>query len=172
MASFGLGRSGPTAAIGGQQAQGAIDSSTPWVAAADGNLALLQSSLQTLQLPITAADENSYTLLQAAASYSHLPILEWLMANCTDMEAMMGAVDNEGDSALHYVSTKEAAQFLIHHGADPTIRNAEGKTALESKQEELEESMQDQEDGEEDDEELMNLKGIHEYLMSLQSQPQ
>lgn len=168
MASFGM------ASFGGAQPQAsasvAIDSSTPWVAAADGNLALLQQALQTLNLPLTAADQNGYTLLQAAASYSHLPILEWLVANCPDKSALMADVDNDGDTALHYASTKEAAQFLLHHGADPNLRNSEGKTPLETKLAELMETMQEkQEDGEaddEEDEELINLKGVIRFLQN------
>ncbi|KAL7569128.1 hypothetical protein ACA910_016960 [Epithemia clementina (nom. ined.)] len=204
-ASFGLGRSGEgSGAQSSQHAQPAqqeqppgepMDSSTPWLAIADGNLSLLQTSLQVLNLPATAADENGYTLLQAAASYSHIPILQWLIeqvptttnssVNHEDAKlTMLNAVDFEGDTALHYASTKAAAEFLIHCGIDVNIRNAEGRTALESKQAEIEDAMMEAEEEEDDDndnanveekeedEELSGLREVAAYLSSLDTMSQ
>ena len=167
-----------------EQQQETMDCSRPWLAVVDGNLTLLQSSLQALNLPITAADDNGYTILQAAASYSHIPILHWLMEQQEqqqqqlDRSTMLNAVDNEGDSALHYASTKEAAEFLIQCGIDMNLRNAEGKTALESKQAEIEETMASRmEDGDDDeeedeDEELVHLREVEAYLLSLNNRSQ
>jgi ankyrin repeat protein len=161
MASFGLGR--PTQA--NQAApQGQIDSSTPWMAASEGNLSLLQSSLSSLNLPFTAADENGYTLLHAAASYNQIEILHFLLNN----QVNINAADNDGDSALHYAGNAQAAQILVQVGkANPAQVNNQGKTALQAKQEELNEMMKD-EDVEDDDEDVETLQGVVEYLSSLQ----
>lgn len=159
--SFGLGRAAPAVN------QEAIDSSTPWMAAADGDLNLLQSALNHLHLDVSAADENGYTLLQAAASYNHLQIMQWLLSQ----NVPINAVDNEGDSALHYAATTDAVRLLVDSGIDTSVRNREGKTALESKRDELTEAMED-EDYEEDDDEAQALKSIVSYLSGLESQQQ
>jgi ankyrin repeat protein len=160
MASFGLGRA--------KQApvpQGQIDSSTPWVAVSEGNIVLLQSSLTLLNLPLTAADENGYTLLHAAASYNQMEILQFLLSqNTVDVHA----TDNDGDSALHYAGNVPVIELLIQVGkANPAQVNSQGKTALQAKQEELEEMKQD-EDVEDDDDDLETLKVVVQYLSSLQ----
>jgi ankyrin repeat protein len=160
MASFGLGR----AADPQQQspAEG-IDSSTPWMAASEGNLTLLQSSLASLQLPFTAADENGYTLLHAAASYNHLELMQFLLQNHVDVNA----VDNDGDSALHYAGNVPSAKLLVEVGrVNPLLPNGQGKTALQAKQEELNEMMAD-EDIEDDDEDVETLTSVVGYLSSL-----
>ena len=70
-ATFGLGQTSSPASQSSSPGFGAarsaaasntatVDASTPWVAAADGNLSLLQTSLQTLCLPITVADNNPF----------------------------------------------------------------------------------------------------------------
>ena len=161
MASFGLGRTDAAAAARSTEP---LDASTPWVAAADGNLPLLQATLQALQLPVTAQDEHGYTLLQAAVSYNQAHIWQWL---ATQPQFTVAAVDAEGDSALHYAGTTVAAQFLVQQaGIDVTLRNKDNQTALEKKQQELEEMRQD-EDFEETDEEYVQLVGMVEYLSSL-----
>lgn len=178
--SFGLGHPPAASGFGGATSAEAavvetgIDASTPWVAAADGNLPLLQQSLQHLQLTVTAADEEqNYTLLQAAASYNQMAVLEWIWSSQQAVTAsgepnFRNAVDKDGDSALHYASTAQAAQFLVERaGIDVQIRNQAGLTALEAKQMELNEMMQDEEDFDEDDIEFINLKGTVEYLQSL-----
>ena len=57
-----------------------IDSSTPWVAASDGDLELLKKSLSYLNLNVGATDHNGYSLVHAAASYNQIEVLKWLMA--------------------------------------------------------------------------------------------
>jgi ankyrin repeat protein len=149
-----------------------IDASTPWTSAADGNLALLQASLTALQqTPGTLADEHGYTLLQAAASYSQMAVLTWLLE---DAVVPVDAVDKEGDSALHYASTVEAAQRLVQAGISISLRNAQGHTALESKLAELQESLEDNEDdsdnegmNDDEDEDVVQLKAVIEYLQSV-----
>lgn len=159
MASFGLGKATTNAPIIEQD----IDASTPWMAASEGNLALLQSSLQQLNLPVTAADENGYTLLHAAASYNHLGMVQFLISNGADINA----IDKDGDSVLHYAGNAASAKMLVEVGqANPAQTNSQGKTALQAKQEELVEMMHD-EDMDEDDEDVDLLKDVVEYLASL-----
>jgi ankyrin repeat protein len=165
--AFGLGRPPMPSAHPGDTNQ-IIDSSTPWIAASDGNLALLQHALTTLNLQPSASDENGYTLLQAAASYSRAAVMQWLVQT---VAVDVNAVDTEGDTALHYADKVEAATFLLRSGIDATILNAEGKTALQSKQEDMGEMMMD-EDTEDDDADLLNLRALIEYLNSLNGMSQ
>ena len=176
--SFGLGRGsssgfGGGAAVAPLAAAATIDASTPWLAAADGNLPLLQQSLQQLNLAIFAADEaQGYTLLMAAASYSQLRVIRWIVSQQQQQQSaqlLQNQVDKDGDSALHYASTVEAAKILVEEaGTDVQIRNAAGLTAYESKKQELDELLAD-EDTEEDDTDVVNLKGVVEYLGQLSS---
>jgi Ankyrin repeats (many copies) len=160
MASFGLGNTSAAAALA---IQSVVDASTPWMAASEGNLPLLQSSLDTLGLPATAQDENGYALIHAAASYNQITILQWLLGQ----GAHVHAVDHEGDGVLHYSGNAMTAQFLVMEGkVSPALVNVEGKTALQAKVEELEEMMED-EDVEEDDEDLEALKDLVKFLKSL-----
>jgi ankyrin repeat protein len=140
-----------------------VDNSTPWIAASDGNLNLLQHALTTLNLTPSASDENGYTLLQAAASYSRAAVMQWLIQT---QAVNVNAVDTEGDSALHYADKVDAATYLVQSGIDIALLNAAGKTALQSKQEEIDEMMAD-EDTEDDDVDLLNLRALIEYLTSL-----
>jgi ankyrin repeat protein len=158
--SFGLGRAPPVAVF-----TTPIDTSTPWITASDGNLDLLQMSLTQLQLtPDTAVDENGYTLLQAAASYSQVKVMEWLVVA---QNVTINAVDREGDSALHYAATVSAATFLLNIAKiNPNLKNQAGKTALESKQEELNEMMQD-EDNDDEDNDFVNLRAVVDYLRKI-----
>jgi ankyrin repeat protein len=168
-----------------------VDASTPWVAAADGNLNQLQTSLSILNLPISAADANGYTLLQAAASYGQDIIVQWLLhqtqaqsqsqeqAQSDDTKStisqLLQAVDADGDSALHYASTVSVAQLLINHGsiALAQIQNAEGLTPLQAKQQELQELREEkEEEGDDDDEDIIQLQRLVAYLSDLQNVPQ
>lgn len=159
MASFGLGKqqqqqqshnSGSASSAvhqQQQQQQPPVDDSTPWVAAADGDLPLLQHALRQLNLPVTAADENGYTLLQAAASYSQLPVLTWILEQARQQQQQqppppsssqqqqeqeqppslpllsqfVNAVDRDGDSALHYASTAEVARVLVEETSSAAV---------------------------------------------------
>jgi ankyrin repeat protein len=152
MAEFGMGQQQP------QQGEAVVmDSSTPFIAASDGNIALLQESLANLKLSVTMADENGYTLLQAAASYSQIATMQWILSQFAQPNDV-NAVDQEGDSALHYASSAEACKVLISANIDKYIRNNEGKTALEAKQQELQEMMDDEDEFDEDDLEVIALR--------------
>jgi ankyrin repeat protein len=161
-AAFGLGRS-PSSSTPADHNQ-PVDGSTPWIAASDGNLNLLQHALTTLNLTPSVSDENGYTLLQAASSYSRAAVMQWLIQ--APQAVNVNAVDTEGDSALHYADKVEAATYLVQSGIDTALLNVAGKTALQSKQEDMDEMMAD-EDTEDDDVDLLNLRALIEYLTSL-----
>jgi len=66
MSGFGLGSSRlPDGAAGSDE--DVVDGGTPWVAASEGNLPLLQTALTRLQLPPTTADAHGYTLFQGTS---------------------------------------------------------------------------------------------------------
>ena len=90
--------------------------------------------------------------------------MQWLVH--APQAVNVNAVDTEGDSALHYADKVEAATFLVQSGIDTALLNTAGKTALQSKQEDIDEMMAD-EDTEDDDADLLNLRALIEYLTSL-----
>jgi len=147
-----------------QQLQSApIDDSTPWVAAGDGDLPLLQSSIAQLGLSPNASDSNGFTFLHAACGYGRLEVIRWLLGLNTDAVVTIdiNAKDGDGDTPLHHCDDVDSAKILIEFGADDTILNNDGKTALQVKEEELEEG--DEED-DSDDEDREKLKRLVEYL--------
>jgi ankyrin repeat protein len=168
MASFGLGstKNNSASASHPTHQQQSVDPSTPFLAASEGNLALMQYSLQMLQQPLTVQDENRYTLLHAAASYGQIEVIRFLIQQKLD-PAFTNAVDHDGDTALHYAANVETAKLLVQDGKINTQHcNADGKTALQAKQEELDELLQDN-DQDMDDEEVEILKQLLQYLSTL-----
>lgn len=180
MSSFGLGQSSSsTASAAGQSSSSlspsvVVDASTPWMACAEGNLALLQHSLQLLHLDVSAQDEHGYALVHAAASYNQIETLKWLFSQGNANNTIGVAVDEEGDGLLHYASTLAVVQYCVEEAHIPlTTKNQEGKTALQAKRDELEELLLAQDDPDsmqdEDDEEVETLKAIIQYLESKSS---
>jgi len=174
MASFGL--SSPAPSTCEAHGLGQMDVATVFSAASEGNLPLLKSAMVHLNFSLTTADDNGYTVLHAASSYSQLNILKYLLENLDRNNpsciAIVNAGDNEGDTALHYVGNADAARMLIEDGRiDPDKVNTQGKTALEAKKEELEEMKQDEEI-EDDDEDIEILQKLIEYLSCLSSMAQ
>ena len=161
----------PGEGFGGFQAQqpasAEIDASTPFVAAGDGDLELLQSSMKQLGLPPNAADSNGFTFLHAACGYCRVEVIQWLLGlnregnNIIDVNAR----DGDHDTPLHHCDDAISARMLIEGGADHQLRNDEGKTALEVKEEELHE--EDDEDDDSDDEDREKLKELVAYLKGL-----
>ena len=157
--------------FGGFQAQptqpAEIDASTPFVAAADGDLNLLQSSIKQLNLSASAViDSNGFTLLHAACGYCRTEVINWLLDLNNDESTMVdvNARDSDNDTPLHHCDDVESARILIEKGgADHQLTNNEGKTPLQSKEEELEE----EEDDDDDDEDREKLKQLVVYLKSL-----
>lgn len=140
---------------------------SPWIAAGDGDLQLLQSSIQQMGLSPNAADSNGFTFLHAACGYCRINVMRWLLGlnndSCTIID--VNARDGDGDTPLHHCDDIVAAKILIDEGgADWQIINNEGKTALNVKGGELREG--DEED-DSDDEDRAKLKELITYLLAL-----
>ncbi|KAL9182765.1 hypothetical protein ACHAXT_004044 [Thalassiosira profunda] len=153
----------------GQPSQPAeIDASTPWVAAGDGDLALLQTCIKQLGLSPDAADSNGFTFLHAACGYGRLDVVEWLLGLNKDGACTIdvNARDGDGDTPLHHCDDADSCKLLIEAGADHAITNEEGKTPLQVKEEELLEGDDEEDD---DDEDRQKLKALVAYLKSLGS---
>lgn len=69
-------------------------------------------------------DEHSYTPMHAAASYAHLPLLEYLVSVGGDVNLP----DDDGDTPLFTCESVDAARWLVEHGANAAHRNDEGQT--------------------------------------------
>lgn len=152
-----------------------IDQYTPYIAASEGDLSLLKRALDTLCLPISLKDDNGLTLVHSAASYNQLNVLEWLL--CEEDHAQqidVNAGDTDGDTPLHHCDTADAARYLVEVGkADYTIKNDSGLTALEVKEQELQEYLEeiewdDDDEMDDDDSQLGSLRELVNYLRSLQ----
>ena len=157
-------------AVASQSAE--IDESTPWVAAGDGDLALLQESISKLNLAPNAADSNGFTFLHAACGYAREEVIRWLLGlnnkgDATTIVVDVNAKDAEGDTPLHHCDDVSSAKLLIEGGADCAIKNDEGLTALDVKEEELKEGDDEEEDSEDEDRE--KLKELVVYLKSIQA---
>lgn len=114
-------------------------------------------------MPPTVADQNGYTLLHASAAYNKLDLAEWLLQQGADVHVK----DTDGDTPLHHTDQAEAARYLIQNAnADPTVTNNEGKTALQAKQEEMQELKQDP-DFDDEEKEVIDLKELIGYLESV-----
>eukprot|EP00561_Arcocellulus_cornucervis_P001692 CAMPEP_0185814230 /NCGR_PEP_ID=MMETSP1322-20130828/13320_1 /TAXON_ID=265543 /ORGANISM="Minutocellus polymorphus, Strain RCC2270" /LENGTH=190 /DNA_ID=CAMNT_0028510991 /DNA_START=47 /DNA_END=619 /DNA_ORIENTATION=+ len=144
-----------------------VEPSTPYIAAGDGNLELLQTALQALSLPANAADPNGFTFVHAAAAYNRLAVLRWLfIQDGVDVNAQ----DADGDTPLHHCDEVEAAKCLVEEGnADINIKNANEYTAREAKEEELLEDQDGEEEEDSDDEDRIAMKALVEYLKSLET---
>ena len=136
-----------------------VDASTPWVAASDGDLELLKASIEKLGLEPGAADDNGFTCLHAACGYCRVDVIRWLLeANKVDVNCR----DSEGDTPLHHCDDATSARMLIEAGADFQLKNDDGKTPLQAKEEELSETEEDEED-----EDYTKLKELVVYLTGL-----
>jgi ankyrin repeat protein len=156
MSTFGFG--------GAKALDSEIDESTPFVAASDGDLTLLQQSLVKLNVPPGVTDDNGLTPLHNAVSYNQAETIRWLLGQKVDVNAQ----DSDGDTPLHHCDNVEAAKILIQEGqASYKIQNSQGKTALQLKEEELKEAASDMDEGESDDDETANLDQLVGYLKSL-----
>ncbi len=145
-----------------------IDASTPFVAAGDGDLELLQASIKKLGIPPNAADSNGFTFLHAACGYCRVEVIQWLLGlNENSAIIDINARDGDGDTPLHHCDDAVSAKMLIEAGADHQLKNDEGQTPLEVKEEELEECDDSDSDSDSDDEDRLKLKELVEYLKSL-----
>ncbi|CAD6587535.1 MAG: hypothetical protein ASARMPREDX12_002926 [Alectoria sarmentosa] len=75
----------------------------------------------------SAKDEHGYSLIHAAASYSHVDLLRTLIH---EFHVDPNITDEDGETALFVVESVELAQVLLEElGVDPSINNDEGMTA-------------------------------------------
>ncbi len=145
-----------------------IDDSTPFIAASDGDLLLLQQALTHLSLNVNISDSNGLTPLHSASSYNQIEVMRWLISQNVDVNAR----DSDGDTPLHHCDNVEAVKVLIEEGnADCRIKNDEGNDVLEVKEEELREYYCNttEEEMDSDDEDVENLKKITNYLKDVKS---
>ncbi|KAJ1796759.1 hypothetical protein LPJ59_003548 [Coemansia sp. RSA 2399] len=97
-----------------------------WIAASDGDLDRVKEIVKGDKQQVNAKDENGYTPLHAAASWKHIDLLKYLIANGGNVNI----VDADGDTPLHICEDVECAQILLDNGADPNIENHEGLTPV------------------------------------------
>lgn len=99
-----------------------------FILAADNNPNLL-SLLRSNHSLASFQDAHGYSVLHAAASYSHLDLLRKLIH---EFHVDVNMKDEDGESPLFVVETVDAAQVLVEElGADLMVKNDEGMTAEE-----------------------------------------
>ncbi|KAF8476830.1 ankyrin repeat-containing domain protein, partial [Kalaharituber pfeilii] len=100
-----------------------------WIAAAEGNEASVVEFLSRDPSAVNALDENGYTPLHAAASYSHASLLKKLVL---EHGGNVNLQDLEGDTPLFVAETVQIAKVLVEElNADPNHRNSSGLTATD-----------------------------------------
>ncbi|KAM5440702.1 hypothetical protein McanMca71_001426 [Microsporum canis] len=101
----------------------------PYVLASDNSPALLPL-LRANPALASEQDEHGYSLLHAAASYSHLDLLRTLI---DEFKVDVNLTDEDGETCLFVVESVEVARYLVEEcGIDKTKKNDEGFTAAES----------------------------------------
>ncbi|AMD21465.1 HER186Wp [Eremothecium sinecaudum] len=107
-----------------------------WVAASDGLVDKVEEFLKQPDLTANSKDENGYTPVHAAASYGHVELLRLLL---NKHNGDVNIKDNDGDTPLHHTEDIAVAKVLVEEfGADFSITNEEGKTALQVFEEDYE----------------------------------
>lgn len=96
-------------------------------AASEGDLERVAYLVEKCGLDVNSLDENSYSTLHAATSYSHSDLLRYLI----EKGGNVSIVDDDNETPLFVAEDAEIARLLVDHGADPSHRNAEGLTPLE-----------------------------------------
>lgn len=104
-----------------------------WVAAGDGDLQRVQELVERESISPNAPDPFTYTPLHAAASYSQIQVLSYLVSRGGDINL----TDGDGDTPLYTVENIETAQWLIDHGALIDRRNTDGVSPAEHLEEDF-----------------------------------
>ncbi|GMH55459.1 hypothetical protein TrST_g6445 [Triparma strigata] len=129
-------------------------------AAGDGDLARVQAILPSKGF--NHSDSNGYTCLHAAAAYKRMEVINWLLVSGADVNVK----DNDGDTPLHHCESLEVAQLLVAKGADKTLCNSEGKTAMDLRGEDI--VPENDEDYDLDDEEQKDIKEMLSFLLGIE----
>lgn len=99
-----------------------------WVAAADNQVKIVESYLDSGDFTPNSKDPNGYTPIHAAASYGHIGLLKLLIQRGGDINVQ----DNEGDAPLHHVEDIKTAKLMVEElKADWKIKNNEGQIPAE-----------------------------------------
>ncbi|WVO12854.1 hypothetical protein L204_100462 [Cryptococcus depauperatus] len=98
-----------------------------WVASSDGDLERVQYLIEHEGYTPNDKDENSYSPMHAAASYAHLPLLEYLLSKGGNINLP----DDDGETPLYVVESVCVAKFLVERGADAKWKNNDGLTAAQ-----------------------------------------
>ncbi|KAJ3243387.1 hypothetical protein HDU78_000508 [Chytriomyces hyalinus] len=113
-----------------------LEGNNIFIAASDGRQDLVEYYLAN-GCSVTDQDDLGYSVFHAAASYNHISLMQFLLAQPNANAAL---ADHDGDTALHVTETVEMAHLLLAHetgGAALTaMRNSEGKLAIEAADEE------------------------------------
>lgn len=104
-----------------------------WVAAGDGDLSRVRELIEHHSISPNVPDSFTYTPMHAAASYSHLNILTYLISKGGNVNVS----DGDGDTPLYTVENIETARFLVDNGADLMWQNNEGLTPAASLEEDF-----------------------------------
>ncbi|SCV71116.1 BQ2448_2704 [Microbotryum intermedium] len=103
-----------------------------WTAASEGDLDRVKHLIENEGLSPNAFDDNSYSPLHAAASWSHLEILRYLIQKGGDINL----ADEDGETCLFVVEDVDMARIIVRElGGDFNKRNNEGLNAAEHLQE-------------------------------------
>eukprot|EP01032_Pedospumella_encystans_P014992 gene14992-17189_t len=102
-----------------------------WVASSDGNLAEVKKLIEG-GVGVNSQDEYGYSPLHAAASYGEMVVLEYLLSVGGDVSLR----DEDGDTPLLVCEKPDIFQRLVAAGADPHVKNSEGKGIVEKAVEE------------------------------------
>ncbi|CEP61136.1 uncharacterized protein LALA0_S02e07536g [Lachancea lanzarotensis] len=107
-----------------------------WIAASDGNLEKVESFFSAGFGP-ESKDPNGYTPIHAAAAYGHIELLRKLCS--APYSGDINVRDGDGDTPLHHCEDLTTGRVIVEElNADWTLKNNEGKTALEVLEEDVE----------------------------------
>lgn len=108
-----------------------------WVAASNGDVDAVKNIMATAGTAVNAQDETGYAPLHAAASYSQVEMLEFLLS----MGATVDLLDFDGDTPLLVCEEPDCYNKLIAAGANPKARNTANQGILEKVMEDENEVM-------------------------------